>query len=176
MSLESVVAILDRAGVRYALIGAVAVAARGAARSTLDIDLLTTDRAVLQDSFWTAVQDSGARVDVRKGDFDDPLAGVIRIKDQESVDLVVGKDRWQRDIVERAEAIHVRGCNVPVPQTSDLILLKLFAAGYRDLDDIRHLLEIGPREQLAAEVTTALENLPQDMRDRWTRLLGETGR
>ena len=39
--LDRVAAILDRAGARYAVIGASAMAAHGVARSTYDIDLLT---------------------------------------------------------------------------------------------------------------------------------------
>jgi len=42
--LEVVTRSLRDASVPFALIGAVALAARGASRSTLDIDLLTTDR------------------------------------------------------------------------------------------------------------------------------------
>ena len=40
MSLEIVVRALDAAGVRYALIGGLALAACGAARATVDVDAL----------------------------------------------------------------------------------------------------------------------------------------
>lgn len=45
--LARVVTHLDAAGIRCALIGAEALALRGASRATLDRDLLTTDRGAL---------------------------------------------------------------------------------------------------------------------------------
>jgi len=45
--IEPVRRVLDAAGIRYALIGGHALAARGYPRFTIDIDLLTTDVAVL---------------------------------------------------------------------------------------------------------------------------------
>jgi predicted nucleotidyltransferase len=167
MSLEAVTRVLDGAGVRYALIGALALAARGAARSTLDIDLLTADVRVLDRRFWAGVRG----VDVRKGDYDDPLRGVIRVSGNEPVDIVVAKHKWQGDIVDRAKPVTVRGVVIPVAQTTDLILLKLFAGGYRDLNDVRQLLAVGPRGQLVADVSAALEELPQEMRERWAQVV-----
>ena len=43
MNIEPVLRVLDRLGARYALIGGYAVAARGFARATIDLDLPTTD-------------------------------------------------------------------------------------------------------------------------------------
>lgn len=73
MSFEAVRIHLAAAGVLYALIGGVAVAARGATRSTLDIDVLTTDTSVLKDDFWQPLRARGLRIDVRKGDFPEAL-------------------------------------------------------------------------------------------------------
>jgi len=173
-NLEVVTRALRDANVPFALIGAVALAARGDSRSTLDIDLMTTDRTVLNKDFWTAVREAGFSVDVRVGDFDDPLAGVVRISGDEPIDLVVAKHKWQRDVVSRAQPLDVRDLVLPVPSTTDMILLKLFAGGYKDLNDIRTLLDIGPRDPLVAEVTTALSELPEEMRGRWERLLRES--
>jgi hypothetical protein len=166
MSLEIVVRALDAAGVRYALIGGLALAARGAARATVDVDLLTADDRVLQKDFW-----SGLEPMVRKGDFEDPLAGVIRFAGEEPVDVVVAKYKWQRDLVERAEVVPLRGLMVRVPSSADLILLKLFAGGFRDLNDVRQLLDAGSRDQLVRDVSGALGELPPDMNERWKRVL-----
>jgi hypothetical protein len=172
-NLEVVTRSLRDADVPYAVIGAVALAARGISRATLDVDLLTTDRKVLDDEFWSAVRAAGLSVEVRRGDADDPLAGVIRIGGDEPIDLVVAKYIWQRDVVARAQSMEVRGLALPVPAARDLILLKLFAGGYGDLHDIARLLHIGPRE-LAADVSAALTDLPEEMRERWERLLRES--
>jgi hypothetical protein len=58
--LEQVTARLDAERIPYALIGAAALAAAGIARSTFDIDLLTTDRRCLVD---------GMCVEANVGDF-----------------------------------------------------------------------------------------------------------
>ncbi len=173
-NLEVVARHFDAAGVRYAVIGAVAVAARGASRSTFDLDLLTADQRVLQQEFWDALRTSGLRPEVRKGDRDDPLSGVVRIPGEEPIDIVVAKYKWQRDLIERAEPVTLRNISVAIPRTSDLILLKLFAGGYRDIDDIRRLLGVGPRDEIVAKVSVALRELPDEMRGRWEKLLHES--
>jgi len=169
MSVEAVTRTLADAGVRYAVIGAVALAARGASRSTLDFDLLVAEDRVLNDEFWKPIRD----VEVRKGDVDDPLAGVVRVGGSEPVDIVVVRYRWQKGIVERAEPVVVRGLTLPIARSADLVLLKLFAGGYRDVQDVRTLLNVSD-PSLVSEVAAALEGLPAEMRDRWSRLLSET--
>ena len=131
MTLEPVTRALDAAGIRYALIGAHAMAARGYPRFTVDIDLLTTDLRALDAEPWGPLVEAGARVDRRRGDSDDPLAGVVGIvlADATNVDVVIGRWRWERDLVARAEPMTVFGVTVGVPPTSDLILLKLAAGG-----------------------------------------------
>ena len=91
--LARVCELLDGAQVAHALIGAAALAARGVARSTYDIDLLTTDGRVLAAAFWDSLRAGGASVDVRRGDDEDPLAGVVRVTaaGDRPVDVIVGK-------------------------------------------------------------------------------------
>jgi predicted nucleotidyltransferase len=172
MSVEAVTRTLADAGVRYAVIGAVALAARGASRSTLDFDLLVGDGRVLHDEFWKSIRDTGTGVEIRKGDLDDPLAGVVRVAGSEPVDVIVVRYRWQKDIVEHAEPVVVRGLTLPIARTADLVLLKLFAGGYRDVQDVRTLLHVSD-PSLVSEVAAALEELPAEMRERWSRLLSE---
>lgn len=157
-------AYLSARHVAHALIGAVALAARGHSRSTYDLDFLTTDTAVFHEDFWTALREGGAHIDIRKGDFDDPLRGVVRITllDGSMVDVVVAKYRWQKDVIDRAEPLDLGECTIPVPRASDLILLKLFAGGPQDLADVRALLEGPDREQIVAEVRTHLPALPEE--------------
>jgi hypothetical protein len=171
MSVDTVVRLLEQAGIAYALVGATALAARGVSRSTMDIDLMTADHRVLSESFWDA---SGLEIDVRRGEWDDPLGGVVRIHGGEPVDVVVAKYRWQRELIERAPRIELTNLTLPVPGSGDLILLKLFAGGYRDLLDIRSLLDVGPREALIGEVTARLTELPDEMTVRWRELVANT--
>ncbi|MCC7008179.1 MAG: hypothetical protein IT184_05135 [Acidobacteria bacterium] len=137
MSVRAVVRVLEALGIPVALIGGHALAARGYPRFTADIDLLTTDLRVLDAGMWSRLMETGAAVDPRRGDADDPLAGVVHIQlaDATDIDIVVGRWAWQREVVARSEPLEVMGVVLPVPRVSDLILLKLAAGGYLDRND-----------------------------------------
>jgi hypothetical protein len=117
---------------------------------------------------WAGLPD----VDVRKGDSDDPLAGVVRIGPKaERIDIVVGRWKWEQRVIERAQPADVQGAILRVPITSDLILLKLSAGGSLDQQDIVRLLAVGPRDQLIAEVNEKIVELPIDAQQLWSRLI-----
>lgn len=162
IALDRVSAILDDHHISHALIGAAALAARGIARSTYDIDLLTTDLRVLDPRVWTTLPTDA--VDIRRGDADDPLAGVVRITltTNRPVDVVIGKHPWQERAVVRAEAIG----STRVVLARDLVLLKLYAGGTQDLWDVRELLALGDTP-LRDEVTADLVALPPPLQLRW---------
>lgn len=58
------------------------MAARGYPRFTIDIDLLTSDARVLEQTTWAELIETGATVDARRGDADGPLGGVVHIQHQ----------------------------------------------------------------------------------------------
>ena len=133
--IQRVKQILERLGAQYAVIGAMAMAARGFPRFTLDFDFLTTDKRVLDPNVW------------------DGLVG-------EGVAVIVGKWKWEHRVIERAEPLEIAGTTLPVVTTSDLVLLKLNTGGIKSRLDVAGLLEVGPREQLIAEVEAKLGDLP----------------
>jgi predicted nucleotidyltransferase len=166
---RSVAAHLAQEQVPFALVGAAALAAHGVSRSTLDLDLLTTEQRVLHEAFWSAI---AATADVRRGDQDDPLAGVIRISTdgERDVDVVVGRFRWQTEILARALPIVIEGVSLPVACAVDLVLLKLYAGGRQDAWDIEQLLAAGDRRTLVIAIDAAVEPLPLSARKLWERL------
>jgi hypothetical protein len=167
--LAQVCGLLDAAQIPHALIGAAALAARGVARSTYDIDVLTADARVLTTDLWDALQAEGVAIDIRRGDVDDPLGGVVRVAaaGERPVDVILGKGRWQARAVERAE----RPANgPPVVAARDLVLLKLYAGGTQDLWDVRALLELPGRDELVASVDEDVAGLHADMRARWAAI------
>jgi hypothetical protein len=169
-----VAAALDRQHVGYALIGAGALAVHGVARSTFDLDILTTDPRVLDLATWAELTAGGrASVTVRRGDVDDPLAGVVRVDapGERPIDTIVGRFAWQSEIVERAESVTIQGTRVRVAGAGDLILLKLYAGGVQDAWDIQQLLAVDDRDRLVAEVESRLALLPSDARSRWTAIV-----
>jgi hypothetical protein len=173
--LEQVTAALDRADVRYALAGAGALAVHGIARSTFDLDLFTTNTAALNPETWSAfLPGSGVQLDIRRGDADDPLGGVVRLgaAGQRDVDVVVGRWPWQTEVVDRARPVTTSGIQLPVVGASDLILLKLYAGGSQDCWDIEQLLAGGFRRTLVEEVNARIERLPAECRRTWARIIG----
>jgi hypothetical protein len=164
--LEQVTALLDASQVPHALIGAAALAAAGIARSTYDLDLLTLDTAVLNDTFWSQLRDDGASVDVRRGDHADPLAGIVRLSlaSDRPVDVVVGRHEWQRRAIDRANRLPD---GPPIVTPVDLILLKLYAGGAQDLWDVRALLTTPDGAAIACDVGRELEGLAVEMREKW---------
>ncbi|MEO7794121.1 MAG: hypothetical protein ABIV06_05050 [Thermoanaerobaculia bacterium] len=164
---------LQQGQIRCALIGAEALSLRAASRSTLDRDLLTTDPRSLDAALWQPLIDAGIHCEIRRGDAEDPLAGVVRITaaDERPVDLIVGRHSWQTRILERSELLDLGDVVLPVPRASDLILLKLFAGGGQDAWDVAQLLAGEGREEVAAEVQQQLADLPADSRLLWKRIL-----
>lgn len=172
--LEEVSGELAARGIAHGLIGAGALAVHGVSRSTFDLDLLVTDRKILARAFWDPLTGRGAVADVRVGDDEDPLAGVIRVSSpgERPVDVVVGRHAWQAEILTRTTSVLVGGVPVPAVGRADLLLLKLFAGGPQDAWDIDQLLQVGDRDLLVAEVEARLGPLPAEAAARWRRILG----
>jgi hypothetical protein len=173
--LQEIRATLDAAGIRYALIGALALSAYGINRATLDLDLLVADSSCLKPDLWVNLRARGVAVEVRKGDLTDPLAGVVRLQTagEGPIDVVVGKFPWQARLLERAEPI---GGNLVV-RAADLALLKLYAGGPQDAWDVQQLLARPFREDLIGEVETHLSELPARCQELWRKVLqGMTSR
>lgn len=165
--------VLRAQGISHALVGASALSIHGVNRSTLDVDLLAVDRACFESRIWDGLATEGVGIEVRRGDLDDPLAGVVRfeVAMELPLDLVVGKHHWQRRAIERAEAGTFMGVDIPVLGGVDMILLKLFAGGPQDAWDIEQLL-LGPeRDALIAGVERELADLPGHSSRLWRRIL-----
>jgi hypothetical protein len=168
-----VAAVLDDHGIPYALIGAAALAARGVARSTFDIDFFTTAPEALDGTTWQLLRaDASVRMTVRRGDADDPLLGVVRIEAdaERMVDLVVGRSEWQSAAVARAQRLKLAGAEWPVVMAADLVLFKLYAGGSQDCWDIDQLLTGDDRDDLVREVDARVAALPAQARQLWERL------
>jgi len=160
---------LDAANAPHALIGAAALAIHGIARSTYDIDILTVDHRVLESVFWGPFRDEVTTVDIRRGDHDDPLAGVVRVSAATTrpVDVIVGRWRWQQRAIARASAMPD---GPPVVAARDLVALKLYAGGTQDLWDVQALLSLPGAVDLVAAVDADADDLPADVRARWAEL------
>lgn len=167
--LEEISTTLEAAGIRHALIGALALAAYGVNRASVDLDLFVADASCLRPDLWADLQSRGIAVDVRKGDLTDPLAGVVRFQapGESPIDIVVGKWTWQTRVLERAEPIG----GLLVVRAADLVLLKLYAGGPQDAWDVQQLLARPFRADLILEVESRLSELPAQSQNLWKKIL-----
>jgi len=150
------------------------MAVHGVSRSTRDLDLLVMTAECLAAATWAPLERPGVTVDIRRGDDDDPLAGVVRVSapGESPVDVIVGRAPWQRGVIERARTATLDDIDVPVATAADVIVLKLYAAGPQDAWDVDQLLAAGDRAALVARVEAALPLLPEDSRRLWARIVG----
>jgi hypothetical protein len=171
-----VAGVLRSHGTAYAVIGAAALSVHGVARATADLDLLAVDAACLNETWWTPLGTAGVTVDLRRGDPTDPLAGVARFTapGEAPVDVIVGRDAWQRDLVARALPTRVAGETLPVVRAADLVLLKLYAGGPQDAWDVDQLLDAEPG--IEAEVEAIVARLPPDGVSLWQRICDQRRR
>jgi predicted nucleotidyltransferase len=174
--LRDVVDVLRQQGTSHALIGAAAMAVHGVSRSTADVDLLTVESSVLRGELWSSFEARRIQVRVFRGDSDDPLAGTVRMTDgTQTVDIVVGRHAWQREILEAAVKSSVAGVDVPVARAAGLVLLKLHAGGPKDAWDVRSLLDASPDPAtLRADVERALPALGAEAGRLWARLQAQS--
>lgn len=170
--LDEIRSTLDAAGIRHALIGALALSAYGVNRATVDLDLFAADASCLRPELWAGLRDRGIDVEVRKGDAADPLAGVVRFRapGESPIDVVVGKYLWQARVLERAEPVG----GTLVVRAADLVLLKLYAGGLQDAWDVQQLLARPFRDDLVREVESRLSDLPARCRKLWKKILHDT--
>jgi hypothetical protein len=164
---------LEESGVSSCLIGAAALAAHGYARYSADVDLLVSDRRVVEISFWADCPPP----EVRRGLGDDPLIGVVRWERPEPLDVIVNDDYASRYAL--ATAASSRELIVRVATPAALVLLKLEAGGALDSHDIIALVQVQRDLNGApwlAEVAREVPRLRSEAQDLWARLSAELDR
>lgn len=173
---------LEAAGLRYALVGGLAVSARAEPRLTRDIDLavaVQNDRdaeTILQD-----LSGRGYRIVTVVEHARMKRLATARLapkSDRVIVDLLFASCGIEPEIVDRAEVLEILpGVTIPVARAGHLIAMKLLARDDRqrpqDLDDIRALLAIADATQRRL-VTTAIDKIVErgfsrgrDLRTSW---------
>ena len=125
---------LEELGIRYAVIGAVGLAAHGWSRYTADVDLLTLERRVLEPATWAGLPVP----EIRTGGPDDPLVGLVRFDAEVVHDVIVGRGHAAHVAVDTAVRHSTLACPVATPLA--LVLLKLEAGGPQDRHDILGLV------------------------------------
>lgn len=155
MFIRDLIAALDRAGIRYCLVGGVAVNLHGVPRLTYDVDLVV---AVDPESLRTVRQTLEALglrcrvpVELESLGVDGERARLKQEKNLHAVtftdpnnplhevDILVSPDVDISEIIDRAETLDADGLPFRVASLRDLIAMKRIAGRDQDLSDAEHL-------------------------------------
>ena len=147
---------LNRAGVRYLIVGGVAVALHGVARMTFDIDIIIGLTAENLSKFWQALDDLGyrPRLPVSLGELSQP-ENVMRWREEKNLqaitfwhpaenialplDLVVDHSLDFEAAYLRRRELDYSGIRLPVASKNDLIEMKSRSERDKDRLDVRLL-------------------------------------
>ncbi len=153
-ALRGLISALDSLRVRYALVGGLAVIARGVVRATRDVDVMVDYPLSEGPAVAGVLSQRGLPATFVRGDSDDPIVGVIRVlwgNSDETVrcDIFFPSKSWQAEAVRRASRVEFEDLTLRVVETGDLFLLKLHAGGPMDLFDPANLLALQPEKDRA---------------------------
>jgi len=153
---QDILAALDRHGVRYVLIGGLAAILYGAPHVTTDVDVVPEETKDNLARLSATLKELNARIRVAGEDAGIPLdhsaESIARariwnlVTDQGNLDItfVPSGTTGYGDLVRDAEAMNVRGVDVPVASLADVIRSKEAAGRERDraiLPTLRRLLD-----------------------------------
>jgi hypothetical protein len=146
---------LEAEKVRWAAIGALAVAYHGVVRASLDADALITfqDSGTNLEGLAKHFRAKGWKAEIRKGDAEDPLGFVLRIQDESGnqVDLIGGIRRLDPGFFKRSLPAEIDGMRLYFAAPEDLLALKVFAGGPKDIEDAKGIVAV-IREEIDSEL------------------------
>jgi predicted nucleotidyltransferase len=153
--IRDLIGALDRAGIRYCLVGGVAVNLHGVPRLTYDVDLVVAVDPESLRSVRRTLESLGlrCRVPVELESLSDH-AERARLRDEKNlravtftdpnnplneVDVLVNLDVDTAGVIDRAELLDADGLPLRVASLEDLIAMKRAAGRDQDLSDVEHL-------------------------------------
>jgi hypothetical protein len=144
---------LNELGIAYAVIGALAVSYYGIPRSTTDADAVIwlNDTEITAFDLTKRLGTAGFDARLNRGDLEDPVVGAITVDDryQNRVDLLLGVRGMDPEAIGRCLESPLLDSTVRIIAAEDLIAMKIFAGSFRDLDDVRGILQVwGPQLNL----------------------------
>jgi len=135
--LLDVVEVLSEAGIRYAVLGAMAASVHGIVRASLDADAVAFIGVPQAQALLDSLTAAGFNTSLRRGDPDDPIAALLAVEDAHGnrVDLLVGLRGLTRAALDRAIEVPFEGASLTVLDREDFIATKLFAGGPQAMAD-----------------------------------------
>jgi predicted nucleotidyltransferase len=149
--------LLAEQGVRYAVIGAMAAAVHGVVRASLDADAVVALQVREAQALRQSLVEEGYEAALRTGDVDDPIPGLLEIKDSHGnrVDLLLGLRGMDPELMSRTRQVRLAETILEIVGREDFIAMKAFAGGPVDLADARAVIDLD-RESLDLELLRRL--------------------
>ena len=148
---------LARLGVGYAIIGAMAAAVHGVVRASLDADAVVAVHVREAQALRQSLAEDGYEVVLRTGDVDDPIPGLLEVKDRHGnrVDLLLGLRGMDPQLLKRTRQVKLGEATLAFVGREDFIAMKAFAGGPVDLADARAVIDLD-RDSLDMELLRRL--------------------
>lgn len=143
-TLLDITGLLDKHGIRYALVGGLAASIRGRTRVTEDVDLVLD----------CSVEGALDLLDAVRPDFDQFFPDVEQVvrscfilpledrSSQVKIDLAVGISGFEQMVIDRATVVGIAGASIAVGTAEDVLLMKLLAGRPQDDQDIKGLVAV----------------------------------
>lgn len=140
--LLDVVAVLDKRGIEYGVVGALAASVYGTVRATIDADALVSASRPKLTGLEKTLRKAGLKVELRWGDSNDPIPALLAIGDQfgNRVDLLGGLRGLDPEAFERTIAVPFSGTTLRIIGREDFIAMKCFAGGSQDVADAQEAI------------------------------------
>jgi len=140
--LLDVAAVIDKQGIDYVVIGAMAAAVYGPIRATIDADALISVGLAKLKQLQGALKRAGLRADLRQGDAEDPIPALLAVTDKHGnrVDILAGLRGLDSNAFARAIEVPLQGSPLRIVGREDFIAMKCFAGSQKDIADARDVL------------------------------------
>jgi hypothetical protein len=149
-TLHSLVEVLQRLSIPYAVMGGFAVRSHGVPRPTYDVDItILWERKRLPELFEQLRNQDYVIPEMYQTGWVDQVKGLPVVKLQRhirgqslDVDVFLAESEYQDEVMRRRSQLDSEGRLIWIITAEDLILLKLLAARPRDLGDVADVLFI----------------------------------
>ena len=143
--------------VRFAVVGAMAAAVHGVVRASLDAAAIVPLNVPEAQALRQSLIEEGYEVALRTGDIDDPIPGLLEIRDRygNRVDLLLGLRGMDPEFLNRTRQVRLGAATLAIVGREDFIAMKAFAGGPVDLADARAVIDLD-RESLDVELLRRL--------------------
>lgn len=147
-AMRSLIAVLERLGMEYAIMGGLAIRSYGVPRPTWDVDFTVAIERERLGEFYAAAEADGFTIgEPYRAGWVDEVAGMplVKLRTYQTepgvdIDVFLAESPFQKELLRRRRQAEVEGANAWLVSVEDVLLLKLLANRPRDRIDIADVL------------------------------------